>query len=499
VTRRPDEDEEEDDDEDWGEDDVAPGDDEPVGPFERASDADRDLLHALHAALRVTRLHALDNVVAVEAVQDLASRLADCLAAEEHVTVVAGERRLFVNRGAVPIRRHGYSWEEDFMESLARGGLGGLILSGEWGEGACRTLLAAMNQPGEQAGERARAAVAYLGEHLVPPAEGRLITPTQAQSLMEEAGDERLPAVERANLYYARLLALAEQVGRLAAAGSDPDEVSRPLRQTLIRLIDRLGPDEPVFTTRLLGLTYLPAPSRDPWAVHAACVTVLALVMGRLLGLKRGELGDLGFAAFFHDAGRWITGREAATGANGGEHRRTTGGHVLSGLGALLRGRVGGEGGLYRLVVAQEVHRVVDGYPDSPELGAPHPLTWLVGAADAFARLEAGTPWEPPVGPAAALRRLREAGHDPAVVALLADALGRYPRGTLLRLYSGEVAVVVDGGPRRGDLPIGRRLVFADGEPDPGRELLELQLADVEELGPQELDPGWRWQEAAVL
>src|SRR5690606_16759355 len=97
--------------------------------------------------------------------------------------------------------------------------------------------------------------------------------------------------------------------------------------------------------------------------------------------------------------------------------------------------------------------------------------------------------------PAEALRALAAEPHryDPAVVELLADAIGHTPRGTVVRLRSGEVAVVVAGGARQGHRPAIRRLRLASGAPDPGLALAPLLSADdvADEL-PPDVAVDWR-------
>ena len=85
-----------------------------------------------------------------------------------------------------------------------------------------------------------------------------------------------------------------------------------------------------------------------------------------------------------------------------------------------------------------------------------------------FDRFEKGAAFRAPVSPAAALRRLEASPErfEPALVALLQDVIGRYPRGTLLQIAGGAVAIVIDGGARWGDRPVVRRLVHPDGTKD---------------------------------
>lgn len=470
--------------------------DEASAPYRRAGAREKKVVYALNSALRVARLHALDNSVAQEALAEFAALLGEFLATKPQVLVVAGENRLYVNGGALRKRRQGHSWLADFLQFMERMGIGGMQFRGTWDARAARSLLESFAAVGPQApAERLRIIQTDLGRRLSPPAELTLLDPTQAAEMVASDDDEDLPDAEKATFYYARLIALCEAGHAAARAGRSPDFHVRQVRQTLMKVIEFLRTG--AFQLRMLGLTTLLPPEQDPFAGHAANVTVLALAMGRLLGLSRGHLADLGFAALYHDLGRALVGREPSA-QHPGERQRTALGHVLGGVGASLRGRGYGDAGLLRLVVAQEHHRVVEGYPEATGLRRPHLYSRIVAVADGFDRACQGTPWSAPLSPVRALELLDRPGasgvrHEPAVVQLLKDVLGPRPRGTVLRYPSGEIVVVVDGGARRRGRPVARRLLHADGSLDSRGTLSELK--DVEAaavIEPERLDLDWR-------
>ncbi len=253
---------------------------------------------------------------------------------------------------------------------------------------------------------------------------------------------------------YARLRSLAAAAHHDVREGHPLDRQLRPVRQTLSQVIDALA--SPAFAARLAALTASPA-GADPLAAHATHVAVLSLLMGRLLGLSRARLADLGFAALHHDVGRAATGRFPKLPPAVVE---TPEDHVVTGLRLALAASAAGSDQLARLVVIHEHHRMREGYPPGG-LHPPHPYTRLVAAADAFDKLESGTPWRPAASPAQALRALQQdpRRHDPVAVGLLRDVLGARPRGTVVELREHRAtAVVLEGGARRGHLPLVRRL-----------------------------------------
>lgn len=452
---------------------------EEQGPSRRVGPLERAMVMALTSALKVARLHELDNVVAVQATAELTSALGAALAAraDEGITLVLGDRRLLVDGAPLRGRRGGHSWMQELIEVLERMGLGGLRVGGAWSQEAVKALLSAFaSVRAREPAERARELLGLVAA-IPPPARLDLLDPDAARAAGgSEADEARVPEPRRALHYYARLLALAEDAHAAVRAGGSPDGNARHLQTTLMKIVEYLPTGR--FEARLLALTAQPPPRDDPLAGHAAATACLAMAAGRLLGLSRGHLVDLGLAAVFHDLGRALVGREPALDGPG-ESPASAAGHVAAGVAAALRGGKGqAEGGLLRLVVMAEHHR---------EAGAErHLFSRLVALVDDFSNLELGTPWSAPVSPVEALRRLR-GRHEPALVALLTDLLGPRPRGTLLRTAAGEVVVVVDGAR---PAPLGRRLLRADGARDEALTLLEVD-APGEPLAPYAQGLDW--------
>lgn len=465
-------------------------------PYQRAGPRERKLVFSINSALRVSRLHALDNVVAQEALAAMAALLAEYLSTRPQVMLVATENRLYVNGGALRRRRQGHSWLADFLEFLERMGIGGMTFKGTWDAAAARVLLESFAAVGPQGPDERLAIVKRdLERRLLPPARLELLSRAQAGELVSTEDEAEVADAERATSSYARLLALMEASHAAVREGRSPDSYARPLRQTLMTLVENLR--QGAFQLRLLGLTTLPHPERDPFAGHAVNVCLLSLAMGRLLGLSRGHLADLGYAALFHDLGRAIVGREPST-TQAGERQRTALAHVIAGVSAALRGRGFGEAGLLRLVVAQEVHRVVEGYPEASGLRRPHLYSRIVAVADAYDRLCQGTPWSAPLSPASALERLGQPWptgerFEAPVLQLLRDVLGPRPVGTLLARPAGELVVVIDGGARRQGKPLTRRLLREDGALDPQGTIEEVQdLERCRVVEPQQVDLEWQ-------
>lgn len=433
-------------------------DDERALSSLRAGRHESWLAYRLTTALRVAQLHAMDNVAVEEAAAGLAEVLDDYLLRNGRVSLILDRECVYLN-GRLVRTGTGGNWLHDFNQLLLRRGIGGLLFAGAWAPGAARGLIQAFKSGGgSSAGERAKAVAQATASLVTEPARVTVLDAAEAREYVRESEEASLTPTEQAAFYYARLVALADVAHQAVGAGLSPDTYARNVRQTLRKVYEFL--EHPVFERRILALTRRP-PGEMPLGAHAAAVCVLSLCMGRLLGLGRGELSDLGFAALFHDLGRSLRARRAKGGQEDMEQARA---HPLDGVAFALRGHAYGHSELLRLVVAQEHHRLVDGYPDAGMLRKPHAYSRLIAAADAYHKLQSGTPWSGPVGQAKAITMLRDAPerHDPGAVALLVDVLGRCPRGTILRLADGGTVVTLDGAPRRGHLPVVRQITLPD-------------------------------------
>jgi hypothetical protein len=477
-----------------GDDDVEHEEQDAALAFLRAGRAEAFLLTRLAAALRVARIHSLDNVAARESLEELRDGLNRFLVARERASIIVGEgKRIYVNGRLVRAGKAGGAWLEDLVDILERAGAGGLLLGGAWDAAATRELVAAFAPAPGVTDVAARFVALGRGlSRLALPALAQPLTPAAAAASAQEEEEGYLSESQRAAFYFARLIALAEAALESVRAGRSPDVLSRHLRQTLMKVVDMLA--HPLFEARLIGCGVFEVDGVDPLAAHAARVTALSLVMGRLLGLTRGNQGDLGLAALYHDLGRAELERQPAASGDA-EEPASVEAAALQAVRYGLRGRSYATAGLLRLIVGLEHHRDADGIPDQPALRPSHVFSQLVGIADAFDRLEHGLPWRKAMSPAAALQTLaaQPERYAPGLVELLIDALGRTPRGTLLQLRTGELVVVVSGGARQGHRPILRRLMLATGAPDPELTLARLESLDlvVTELDP-DVEVDWR-------
>jgi len=216
---------------------------------------------------------------------------------------------------------------------------------------------------------------------------------------------------------------------------------------------------------------------------HSLNVCIQALLIGQRLGMTRRQLGELGLAALFHDLGKTIA--EPGTGEGESPTPPDPRTHPSRGARLLLQEATAHEGMLKAAIAAYEHHVHYDrtGFPDVDY--TPHLVSRIVAIADCYETLTSShthadvlhTPYD------ALFLMQSKAGtlFDPLLFKVFVNAIGIYPVGSLVKLSSGEYAIVAEGPPDPTflDQPKVRIVKTAEGTLEP-REIIDLaeQSAD---------------------
>ncbi|MFQ5948513.1 MAG: HD-GYP domain-containing protein [Acidimicrobiia bacterium] len=179
---------------------------------------------------------------------------------------------------------------------------------------------------------------------------------------------------------------------------------------------------------------------------HSVNVCLLALALGRLVGLDEDRLRPMGVGALLHDIGKVVIDAAALkrpselTDEEWSDVRL----HPQEGAQAILAACPAGQE--VAAVIALEHHVGIDGsgYPD---LGGrqPHFFSRLVAVADSYVAMTTHRLHRPARTPQHALQGLlKGAGkrYDPDCVKAFIHMMGIYPPGSVLELDTGEVVMV---------------------------------------------------------
>jgi HD-GYP domain-containing protein (c-di-GMP phosphodiesterase class II) len=180
--------------------------------------------------------------------------------------------------------------------------------------------------------------------------------------------------------------------------------------------------------------------------MHSVAVCALMIALAREAGLGAAACREAGLAGLLHDVGKALMPLEVLnkpgklTDAEFGVMRS----HPARGHAVLLEG---GSAGAAALDVCLHHHERVDGrgYPQGLAGDAISPMARMGAICDVYDAISSNRPYKAAWDPADSISRMASwAGHfDPTLFAVFVRSLGIYPTGSLVRLRSGRLAVVV--------------------------------------------------------
>lgn len=183
--------------------------------------------------------------------------------------------------------------------------------------------------------------------------------------------------------------------------------------------------------------------------MHSVAVCALMIALARQLGLDEQQTRDAGMAGLLHDLGKAMIPLEVLNkpGKLTDEEFALVKTHPAEGHQLLLEGK-----GISEVTkdVCLHHHEKVDGsgYPKGLN-GETMSLFAKMGAVcDVYDAITSNRPYKAGWDPAESIKRMAEwKGHfDPAVFQAFVKSLGIYPIGSLVRLESGKLGVVIEQG-----------------------------------------------------
>lgn len=266
----------------------------------------------------------------------------------------------------------------------------------------------------------------------------KLTTPFVPEEPVEE-DFERI----QARIIYERALGVAREVFAAARLGKIP---SLPeVRRTVEALMDGIFKDKYAY----LALTMIK--SYDEYLfTHSVNVGILAIALGEALGLDKETLRELGLGAMLHDLGKvnWPDALHKKPRDLSEEEWKIVKQHPLDGARMVAQmGKVSPAS----TAAIREHHLRHDrtGYPDLEEGKEPGFLSAIVTVADAYDAMTTVRPYQNAFEPSKAIERMRSLSgkvFDPEILEGFIKLVGIYPVGSLVRLSTGELALVVKVG-----------------------------------------------------
>lgn len=265
----------------------------------------------------------------------------------------------------------------------------------------------------------------------------------------------------------------------LAQAGAGATIELAAANTTATRLVEAVLRE----SSTLLGLTSVK--DYDEYTfTHMLHITLLCLGLGLAIGLDQQQLKELGVSALLHDVGKVNVPLE---------YLRKPGKLMPAELTAIQRHPVDGalilckqpQAPAVAAIVAFEHHMSANlsGYPKVRQARDLNLYSMMVSVADVYDALTSQRPYRHPLSPGNALKVMHEMPYGSFHLKLLArftEMLGKYPAGTLLRLSSGDLAVVSRPNPADAGRPFVRLLRDVGGS-----KVLDTKETDLGRVEPQ--------------
>lgn len=201
---------------------------------------------------------------------------------------------------------------------------------------------------------------------------------------------------------------------------------------------------------------------------HSVNVCSFAILIGMSFALHRGQLRELAIGALMHDLGKTVLPSEILQkpGPLSPSEYEQMQGHTNAGFNILRRQ---GEISLLSAHIAFQHHERVDGtgYPRALAGSDIHLYGRIVAVADVYDALVSDRAYRPRYLPHKAAELLiDESGkaYDEEVVRKFLQQVAFYPTGTLVRLSTGVIGVVMDVNKPVTTRPIVRALYDSDGD-----------------------------------
>ena len=182
--------------------------------------------------------------------------------------------------------------------------------------------------------------------------------------------------------------------------------------------------------------------------MHSVAVCALMVALARQLDLDEKTTREAGMAGLLHDLGKALMPMEVLNkpGKLTDEEFRIIKSHPVEGHKLLVEGGGAGE---IPLDVCLHHHEKTDGsgYPKGLKGDAISLYAKMGAVCDVYDAITSNRPYKSGWDPAESIRKMTEwsQGHfDPRVFQAFVKSIGIYPIGSLVRLHSGRIGVVID-------------------------------------------------------
>ncbi len=404
----------------------------------------KSLINQLSISIRIAQIYDRENSVFLKQMENLFNLVSSLLEKEQVLNINSKQGYLFVNEARLKFSLDGYVASKFIMETFRKFGFESLLIDTPVSQQEIDEfifILAQANAEGEDPFERLQ---------------NKLLSSNLQHIRIEkfasdwEMGDDSSPENQKkqAKRRFFKTISVAQEMVESVKTGRSINTTKS--KRAIQFLIDQLIKNE----TNLMSLTAIKNFDEYTFA-HSVNVCILSVSLGARLGLSKGKLSELGFAALFHDIGKVRLPLNILNkpGELNEEEWMEVRKHPVFGVKTLLSKRSIDRFSTRAMVVSFEHHLKPDlsGYPPLSFKKGINMCSRIVTIADVYDSMTSGRVYtKTPMIPDEALRKmLQEEGkaYDPVLLKVFINMLGIYPVGSVVILDTGEVGVVMKANP----------------------------------------------------
>ena len=411
-----------------------------------------------YSLLQTTRIHKDNHKLVIDGVTNFAKSLKACLEGDSIVIKIVNSR-LVVDEGFLPYNKITKNLVDNMVLYFDARGLEGIRLFQPIISASRKDILAFMHLL-DGAGQRQDIAdvQAWLTEALrsinIAWVE---VFKKPADKLTEKAEEfsfrDQSDARERARKDYTCIMASFKEVSQKVAGKGQAGmrKIVRVVQDMVTHIIDDIEVYTAISTLRVFD---------DYTFTHSVNVAILSMCMGKRINLSRNSLERLGTCALFHDLGKINVPYEVLNkpGKLTESDFRQLEEHSLNSARLIIKLKTTRDRKAKILLPPFEHHMKYDlsGYP---HVNWKKPLTLfgrIIAIADVYDAITSPRIYRKSIlSPDRALGLMLEGAgkeFDPILIKVFINLLGVYPVGTLLKLNTGELALVESLSPKPGQI-----------------------------------------------
>lgn len=396
-------------------------------------------LKAFHHMINTVRIHQDNNELIKECVKQFAKALAD-MSGGSDLEFLIWRGRFFIQGEKLHYRRESFALINEMVEYFPQRGLRGLVFQPTVKEGSLKDFVIFSRLLNDSAMQNDPPT--WLDKQL--QANG-IVWVELLKEIDEVPPDTELQRKEQARQSYMHSMATVKEVAKKVSQRSVAGiRKARRLAQTMVDLVLE---DENL----MLGLTTI-RDYDDYTYTHSVNVALLAMALGKRIGLSQIILEQLGLCGMFHDLGKVEVPKEILLKPdmlNTGEWDQMRQ-HPLIGVHRVLKLHAARDM-KSRVALGPFEHHLnynLTGYPKIHFVNKVTLFGKILRIADTYDALTSERKYRPRAfSPDEALKLMwSKVGedYDPILLKIFINMVGLYPVGTILKLDTGEMGLVVD-------------------------------------------------------